>query len=86
MRCNEFVSYSVQFDHITKSSCDLVEIMNTGNDRYTILSRPAQQECLLLSEIPFFFLLSEIPAAVCIREEMYNLQYSESFHGIIFQK
>ena len=76
MRCNEFVSYSVQFDHITKSSCDLVEIMNIGNDMYTVLSRAAQQEYLLLSEIP---------AAVCIREEMYNLQYSESFYGIIFQ-
>ena len=62
------------FDHIIKSSCDLVEIMNIGNDMYTVLSRAAQQEYLLLSEIP---------AAVCIREE--NLQYSESFHGIIFQ-
>ena len=56
MHCNEYVSYSVQFDHITKSSWDLVEIMNTGNDRYTILSRAAQQEYLLLSEIPFFVL------------------------------
>ena len=64
------------FDHIIKSSCDLVEIMNIGNDMYTVLSRAAQQEYLLLSEIP---------AAVCIREEMYNLQYSESFYGIIFQ-
>ena len=64
------------FDHIIKSSCDLVEIMNIGNDMYTVLSCAAQQEYLLLSEIP---------AAVCIREEMYNLQYSKSFHGIIFQ-
>ena len=44
--------------------------MNIGNDMYTVLSRAAQQEYLLLSELP---------AAVCIREEMYNLQYSESF-------
>jgi len=50
--------------------------MNVGNDMYTILFHAAQQEYLLLSEIP---------AAVCIREEIYNLQYSESFHGIIFQ-
>ena len=64
------------FDHIIKSSCDLVEIVNVGNDMYTILSRAAQQEYLLLSEIP---------AVVCIREEDFNLQYSESFYGMLFQ-
>ena len=63
------------YEHGIKSPSDLVEVMNIGNEMYTYLSRSAQQEYLLLTEIP---------EVVCIRDAIYHLRYSESFHGNIF--
>ena len=61
--------------HGIRSSSDLVEIMNIGNELYTHLSRSARQNYLLLSELP------EI---LCLGEDTYKLKYSESYYGNIF--
>ena len=57
-----------------RSSSDLVQIMDIGNELYTHLSRSARQEYLMLTEIP---------EALCAGKTTYNLQCSESFFGNI---
>ena len=54
---------------------DLIEIMNLGNELYSYLSHSAQQEYLMFSEMP---------EVVCVRDVLYNLEYSESWHGNTF--
>lgn len=54
------------------SSSDLVEIMNVGNQLYTHLSQLAQQD---------FLMLSELPQELCLRENRYRVQYSDSYFG-----
>ena len=61
--------------HTIRSSADLVQIMNIGNELYKHLSFSARQEYLLLTEIP---------DVLSLGEATYNLICSESYFGNIF--
>ena len=73
----QFVAMSliaILFDCIysIRSSSDLKEIMNVGNELYTRLSQSAGQDLLMLTEIP---------EVLCLRDTIYSLKYSESYFG-----
>ena len=56
------------------SSTDLVNIMNTGNELYTALSRLSRQSYLLLTEVP---------EMITMFNSNYHPQYSISYTGNI---
>ena len=56
------------------SPTDLVNIMNTGNELYTALSRLSRQSYLLLTEVP---------EMITMFNSNYHLQYSPSYTGKI---
>ena len=55
-----------------RSSLDLQEILNVGNELYTRLSQSAGQD---------FLMLKELPDVLCLRDTMYRLKYSDSYFG-----
>ena len=65
------------FDFIfsIRSSRDLVEIMNFGNELYTRLSHSAGHQLLMLKELP---------EVLCLRETMYRVKYSDSYFGNLY--
>ena len=60
------------FIYSIRSSSDLGEIMNVGNELYTRLSQSAGQDLLMLTELP---------EVLCLRDTMYRLIYSDSYFG-----
>ena len=54
------------------SSNDLVQIMNMGNELYSILSQSTGQSYLMLTELP---------SMITMLEENYQLKYNESYSG-----
>ena len=58
------------FIYSIRSSSDLIEIMNVGNELHTRLSQSTGQDLLMLTE------LHEL---LCLRDTMYRLQYSDSY-------
>ena len=60
------------FNRSIRSSSDLGEIMNVGNELYTRLSQSAGQDLLMLTELP---------EVLCLRDTMYRLIYSDSYFG-----
>ena len=60
------------FIYSIRSSSDLGEIMNIGNELYTRLSQSARQDLLMLTELP---------EVLCLRDTMYRLKYSDSYFG-----
>ena len=56
------------------SSADLVSIMDTGNELYSVLSRLYNQD---------FLLLTELPQMVTLLETNYQMEYSPSYTGNI---
>ena len=65
---------AILFDFIysIRSSLDLREILNVGNELYTWLSQSAGQD---------FLMLTELPDVLCLRDTMYRLKYSDSYFG-----
>ena len=57
-----------------RSSSDLEEIMNVGNELYTRLSQSTGQDLLMLTELP---------ELLCLRDTMYRLIYSDSYFGSV---
>jgi len=51
---------------------DLVQIMNMGNELYSILSQSTGKS---------FLTLTELPSVISMLEENYQLKYSESYTG-----
>ena len=66
------IAISLDFIFSIRSSTDLVEIMNFGNELYTRLSHSAGQQLLMLKELP---------EVLCLRETMYRVKYSDSYFG-----
>ena len=62
------------FMYSIRSSSDLEEIMNVGNELYTRLSQSAGQDLLMLTELP---------EVLCLRDTMYRLIYSDSYFGSV---
>ena len=60
------------FMYSIRSSSDLGEILNVGNELYTRLSQSAGQDLLMLTELPDL---------LCLRDTMYSLKYSDSYFG-----
>ena len=60
------------FSYSIRSSSDLKEIMNVGNELYTRLSQSAGQDLLMLTELP---------EVLCLRDTTYRLKYSDSYLG-----
>jgi len=58
-----------------RSSADLKEIMNVGNELYTGLSQSAGQD---------FLMLTELPEVLFLRDTMYRLKYSDSYFGNVY--
>ena len=58
---------AILFDFIysIRSSSDLKEIMNVGNELYTRLSQSAGQDLLMLTELP---------EVLCLRDIMYRIR------------
>ena len=54
------------------SSADLVSIMDTGNELYSVLSRLYNQD---------FLLLTELPQMVTVLETNFQMEYSPSYIG-----
>ena len=56
---------AILFDFVysIRSSSDLKEIMNVGNELYTRLSQSAGQDLLMLTELP---------EVLCLRDTMYR--------------
>ena len=73
-RCVAMSLIAILFDFIysIRSSSDLKEIMNVGNELYTRLSQSAGQDLLMLTELP---------EVLCLRDTMYRLKYSDSYFG-----
>ena len=73
-QCVAMTLIAILFDFIfsIRSSRDLVEIMNFGNELYTRLSHSAGQQLLMLKELP---------EVLCLRETMYRVKYSDSYFG-----
>ena len=62
------------FMYSIRSSSDLEEILNVGNELYTRLSQSAGQDLLMLTELP---------EVLCLRDTMYRLKYSDSYFGSV---
>ena len=62
------------FKKSVDSSNDLVQIVDIGNDLYSTLSVSTRET---------FLLLTDLPAMVSFHEANYELQYSESYSGIL---
>ena len=75
-QCVAMSLIAILFDFIysIKSSSDLGEILNVGNELYTRLSQSAGQDLLMLTELP---------EVLCLRDTMYRLKYSESYFGSV---
>ena len=58
-----------------RSSADLKEIMNVGNELYTGLSQSAGQD---------FLMLTELPEVLFLRDTMYRLKYSDSYFRNVY--
>ena len=73
-QCVAMSLIAILFDFIysIRSSSDLKEIMNVGNELYTRLSQSTGQDLLMLTELP---------EVLCLRDTMYRLQYSDSYFG-----
>ena len=56
------------------SSADLVSIMDTGNELYSVLSRLYNQD---------FLLLTELPQMATVLETNFQIEYSPSYTGNI---
>ena len=66
------IALLLDFINSIRSSSDLGEIMNVGNELYTWLSQSAGQELLMLTELP---------EVLCLRDTLYRLIYSDSYFG-----
>ena len=64
------------FMYSIRSSSDLGEILNVGNELYTRLSQSAGHDLLMLTELP---------EVLCLRGTMYRLKYNESYFVMIAQ-
>ena len=75
-QCVAMSLIAILFDFINsiRSSSDLKEIMNVGNELYTWLSQSAGQDLLMLTELP---------EVLCLRDNMYRLKYSDSYFGSV---
>ena len=75
-QCVAMSLIAILFDFIysIRSSSDLGEIMNVGNELYTRLSQSTGQDLLMLTELP---------EVLCLRDTMYRLQYSDSYFGSV---
>ena len=73
-QCVAMSLIAILFDFIysIRSSLDLREILNVGNELYTRLSQSAGQD---------FLMLTELPEVLCLRDTMYRLKYSDSYFG-----
>ena len=60
------------FTSLVTSSEDLQDIMNIGNELYSVLSRLHNQD---------FLLLTELPNMVTVFETNHQIQYSASYTG-----
>ena len=60
------------FMYSIRSSSDLKEILNVGNELYKRLSQSVGQDLLMLTELP---------ELLCLRDTMYRLKYSDSYFG-----
>ena len=76
-QCVPMSLIAILFDFIysIRSSSDLKEIMNVGNELYTRLSQSAGQDLLMLTELP---------EVMCLRDTMYRLKYSDSYFGNVY--
>ena len=63
------------FMYSIRSSSDLGEILNVGNELYTRLSQSTRQD---------FLMLTELPDLLCLRDTMYGLKYSDSYFGNLY--
>ena len=75
-QCVAMSLIAILFDFVysIRSSSDLKEIMNVGNELYTRLSQSAGQDLLMLTELP---------EVLCLRDTMYRLKYSDSYFGSV---
>ena len=75
-QCVAMSLIAILFDFINsiRSSSDLKEIMNVGNELYTRLSQSTGQDLLMLTELP---------EVLCLRDTMYRLKYSDSYFGSV---
>ena len=73
-QCVAMSLIAILFDFIysIRSSLDLREILNVGNELYTRLSQSAGQD---------FLMLTGLPEVLCLRDTMYRLKYSDSYFG-----
>ena len=62
------------FMYSIRSSSDLIEILNVGNELYTRLSQSARQDLLMLTELP---------EVLCLRDTVYRLKYGDSYYGSV---
>ena len=76
-QCVAMSLIAILFDFIysIRSSSDLKEILNVGNELYTRLSQSAGQALLMLTELP---------EVLCLRDIMYRLKYSDSDFGNMY--
>ena len=77
-QCVAMSLIAILFDFIysIRSSSDLIEVMNVGNELYTRLSQSTGQDLLMLTELP---------EVLCLRDTdtVYRLQYSDSYFGSV---
>ena len=75
-QCVEMSLIAILFDFMysIRSSSDLREILNVGNELYTRLSQSAGQDLRMLTELP---------EVLCLRDIMYRLKYSDSYFGSV---
>ena len=76
-QCVAMSLIAILFDFIysIRSSSDLKEILNVGNELYTRLLQSAGQALLMLTELP---------EVLCLRDIMYRLKYSDSYFGNMY--
>jgi len=75
-QCVAMSMIAILFDFIysIRSSSDLEEIMNVGNELYTHLSQSAGQDLLMLTELP---------EVLCLRDTLYQLTHSDIYFGTV---
>ena len=59
------------------SANDLIQIMNIGNQFYSSLSQLTRQA---------FLMQSELPTALNVFDNDYQLEYSENYSGTVYQE
>ena len=71
------------FRYLIRSSSDLIEILNVGNELYTRLSQSTRQDLLMLTELPEVLSLKTLCRTACFAGVCYCYDKQSAQAGLV---